>query len=399
MAQPPPTSQSLIYGVLSFFFILMMHCGDFYHQALALAASDNYATTCFSLGLPHYVLSTLRNLLLGGNRLFPQADGPCMVINPDGYSRSGNKSWTLARFVGDHPSWMEDAVSDKVEKLKKAKYEFDKEAAKKAKTSSGLKPSVEWPTQAGLVVGIYEYDPQKRQGRDVVFWSGIAVTALQLAVATIPIAFYGNWAVFLITVTGALLSFAIGSWPQWPREKWACRKIPEGKISRISWTKGNGSQHAIVIRFKGCGFNLEDLATGGGNVTIPFPIRVALVALGFQWVALLLVWSIATALANPSGALFLAIIAGIGTLQNIFSVVISRTPTALGLPLKLVGVVGYPKVINVVYKCADTQHKVGRALATEFFPNGLRDNEEKILKEIESSWDKEEKQEGTRVGK
>lgn len=59
---------------------------------------------------------------------------------------------------------------------------------------------------------------------------------------------------------------------------------------RTFFTRGNGSQHAIVIRGNKRGLNIEDLAAGQENVDVSAKVftRVAVLALSAFWILLLI---------------------------------------------------------------------------------------------------------------
>ena len=69
-------------------------------------------------------------------------------------------------------------------------------------------------------------------------------------------------------------------------------------------------------------------------------------------------------------------------LQNIFVAGWSRKPESLGLPLKFDGVIGHRKVIEAIYEVEERLPKAGQRLAGEFFPSGLRQDEEDKLNGI-----------------
>lgn len=314
----------------------------------------------------------------------PHADTPCTVINAsNGQSRS-NGSWVLGRAMRDFEYWMGAPVKAKVDELKHAKWSYDKETAKK----QGKDPEkIKFPAHAGLVVSIWAFDPDKKEqlqrpGRDILFWSGIVIAALQLGISAIPLGVYGNWGVFLVTASAILLCFLTGCQAQWGREKWACRQIEPGQKRTYIMTRGNGAQHAIVVECDGCGLNLEDLCTGFDNLDSPaisLTCRLFMVALGVMWVVLLI-----TSSALTDQSWFLIAVGGIGMLQNIFVAGWSREPQALGLPLKFKTVIGSPKVSAALIEAERAVPKVGRALVGTFFPGGLFPSEEKELGAIES---------------
>jgi hypothetical protein len=182
------------------------------------------------LGWVSYATAAI-NTAVGENKLMPPADTSCKVINVENQQSRGNGSWVLGRAMRDFEYWMDKPVRDKVAEVKKSKFQFDVDQAKKR----GEDPDkVEYPAHAGLVVSFWKFDVEKkdqlqRPGRDLLFWSGIAVTIVQLGVAAIPFGVYGNWGVFVVTVGATILCLTTGFWKQWGREKWACRQIPPGK--------------------------------------------------------------------------------------------------------------------------------------------------------------------------
>ena len=84
------------------------------------------------------------------------------------------------------------------------------------------------------------------------------VLVVQLGLAAIPFGLFGDWSILLVAAAGIVLSFLTGALPQWRSEKWACRS---GTTKTVVLTRGNGSQHAIVVIGDGKGLDLEDLAT------------------------------------------------------------------------------------------------------------------------------------------
>lgn len=171
------------------------------------------------------------NSAVGENKLMPPSDTPCKVINVENGQSRGNGSWVLGRTMRDFEYWMEPTVRAKVAELKKSKYQYDVDEARKKGQDAD---SVEYPAHAGLVVSFWKFDENKKDrlkkpGRDLLFWSGIAITVVQLGIAAIPLGVFGNWGVFLVTVAAQILCYTTGFWKQWGREKWACRHIPVGK--------------------------------------------------------------------------------------------------------------------------------------------------------------------------
>jgi hypothetical protein len=314
----------------------------------------------------------------------PGADTPCTIINAQNGQSRGNGSWVLGRAMRDFEYWMGEPVKRKVEELKKSKWQYDKDQAKlKGKNLN----QIEFPAHAGLVVSFWKFDPDKRNklqqpGMDILFWSGIFVAIIQLAVSAIPLGLYGNWGVMLVTASAIFLCLLTGCQRQWRREKWACRQIEPGKRKTYIMTRGNGAQHAIVIEGDGCGLNLEDLCTGFDNLDSPSiskTTRFFMVALGIAWIILLI-----TSSALTDQSWFLIAVGGIGMLQNMFVAGWSRKPEAIGIPLNYVTVIGSPKVSAAIIEVERAFPTVGRALVGTFFPGGLFPSEENELGAIEA---------------
>jgi len=313
----------------------------------------------------------------------PGADTPCTIINAENGQSRGNGSWVLGRVMRDFEYWMGDPVEEKTTEMKKSKWQYDKEQAK----LKGEDPDkIKFPEHAGLIVSFWKFDADKkhqlqRPGRDILFWSGIIVAILQLAISAIPLGIYGDWGVFLVTACAIMLCLLTGWQPQWRREKWACRQIAPGKKKTYIMTRGNGAQHAIVIECDGFGLNLEDLCTGFDNLDSPSiskTTRFGMICLGVLWVILLI-----TSSALTDHCWFLIAVGGLGMLQNMFVAGWSRKPEALGLPLKYTTVIGSPKVSAAIMEAERAFPTVGRALVGTFFPSGLFPSEEKELASIE----------------
>ncbi|KAI0140456.1 hypothetical protein GGR57DRAFT_425807 [Xylariaceae sp. FL1272] len=379
------------------FTILLLVGGDVVAKALAQLSGSRITPVAFSFGWVAYATAAI-NSAVGENKLMPASDTACMIINAGTQTSRGNGSWVLGRTIRDFEYWMGDPVRDKVAAVKKAKYDYDRQQAEK----HGKNPDgVEYPAHAGLVVSFWKFDATKRAqlrrpGRDILFWSGVVTSIIQLGIAAVPLGVYGNWGVFLVTGAAIFLCFITGCWDQWHREKWACREILPGTKRTYILTRGNGAQHAIVIEADGFGLNLEDLCTGFDNLdepAIPPHTRFATVILGVLWVALLIT---STALGDQSW--FLIGVGGIGMLQNIFVAAWSRRPEALGMPLEFQGVVGSPKVFGAIIDAEKAHPKSGRALVGTFFPGGLFPKEEHELAALEAKAKAEKVEKATQPG-
>lgn len=322
---------------------------------------------------------------IGEYRLMPDPDTSCSLINgKNGYVR-GNNSWVLGRIMRDYEFWMGPSVQAKTESLLDARWEFEKR--KEQELNSGSSIPVPRPAQAGLVVSVWKPNRNVKPGEpghDLLHWSGLVVTAVQLCIAAIPLGLTGDWGVLLITGVATLLCYATGAVSQWKVEKWACRSLQFRQKKNFVLTRGNGAQHAIAIISDGYGLDLEDLAAGFSNIdspTITIFSQLMTVVLGILWVALLI-----TASGLKQDSWYLIAIGGIGMLQNIFVAGWKRTPEAYGIPLEFVEVIGDVKVMRTLMEVERKYEHLGKSMLGAFFPGNLRDDDTRQWEDIEHEW-------------
>ncbi|RDW64370.1 uncharacterized protein DSM5745_09781 [Aspergillus mulundensis] len=373
------------------FTILLLIGGDIITRALAQLVGGAIAPVAFSFGWVSYATSAVCSAL-GEYRLMPDADTGCSLINgKNGYVR-GNNSWVLGRIMRDYEYWMDAAIREKTQALIDARWKFDQAKEAENYPDSGIK--VPRPSQAGLVVSVYKPSktiPAGVPGKDLLYWSGLIVTIIQLGIASIPAGLDGDWGVLMITGAATLLCYGTGALTQWRVEKWACRRLDNRSKKNFVLTRGNGAQHAIAIVSEGVGLDLEDLATGFSMIdypTITIFAQVATIILGVAWVALLI-----TASGVDRGSWYLIAVGAIGMLQNIFVAGWKRTPAAYGVPLDFVEVVGEVKVMGTLLELERRYEKLGRSLLGTFFPGDLRGDEVRLWEEVKESW-RERKAEG-----
>ncbi|KAL5592758.1 hypothetical protein FOBRF1_013066 [Fusarium oxysporum] len=359
------------------FSVLLILGGDVVARALAQLVGSRITPVAFSFGWVAYAVSAVV-VAVGENKLMPLPDTSCEVINAkSGYTR-GNTSWIIGRIVRDYDDWKDERVSKHLKTMLDAKDKFDREKENNKEPGSGAK--LRYPKKAGLCVSVYKAEEAQAgtPGYDFVYWLGFGTSILQLGIAAIPCGIFGDWSIFLITVAGILLSFVTGSLPQWKEEKWACRDKSD---KDVVLTKGNGSQHAILILGEDKGFDLEDLATGQSNadVSTPGKTRFALIGLAALWILLLI-----TAAGIKENTWFLLAIGGVGIAQNIFVAGKMRYPIAYGIPLTLVEVIGSPKVMDTLVEVEKKYPYAGANMVDTFFPGGkLRDHEKETWNNLE----------------
>ncbi|KAF3931957.1 hypothetical protein ABW20_dc0101834 [Dactylellina cionopaga] len=336
------------------FSVLLILGGDVVGRAIAQLAGAGITPVAFSFG---------------ENRLMPLPDSPGLVIHGhSGYARE-NSSWVIGRIIRNYDNWMDDGkeggpIRTHLSNMIDARWEEEKRQA-------GPGVEVERPQRVGLCVSIYraEKPAPGSPGYDYVYYLGFLTIAVQLAIAAVPCGLYGNWSILLVTACGTLLAFITSSLPQWSKEKWGCRK---NSNSTVILTKGNGSQHVIVVIGDGKGLNLEDLASPPGVVysTPPYTTRITIISLAFLWIILLICAS-----AIKSHTWFLLAVGGAGMLQNTYAAGCTRPPKAFGVPLTFEAVFGELKVMRTLYAVENAYPCVGRSMRDLFFPGELRPDE------------------------
>ncbi|KAF5378780.1 hypothetical protein D9615_006933 [Tricholomella constricta] len=326
--------------------ILTIIGGDIIHGALAQLVSSHprpFTPVAFSFGWVAYSFSAIL-AAIGSRRLAPQPDFSCTLIDVStGYPRDIN-SWALSRLVRD--------------------YEV---------------PSV---NTGGLTVAFFRTSRTKQTGvpdRDWVYYTGAFVILLQLGIAVIPGALFGNWNILIVTFGGTLLAQVQAALPQWRKELWAARPVPHDKHEVVCLTKGNGSPYVLVVTSDRCGLRLTDLASGRevhSVTTVPMIFLLAVL-----WLVHLF-----TVQGIKSDSWYLLAVGAVGMLQNAIASGARRTPGALGFHLDPEEEIHDKKVFVALQKAEEKEKKVGLALVDTFFPGGLRPSEEKWRQDIKARY-------------
>lgn len=319
-----------------------------------------------------YSITALINAI-GENKLLPAPDCQCVVITiRSGYARA-NASWVIGRIVRDYSYWQDQAVKNKTAAVVEDKRtQLADQLKKKGKSTADIERAKQDIKQAGLVLSVYDVVDTVKPGlpiQDWVYWSGAAVSLLQLGIAAIPCGKYGDWSILMVAAAGTLLAYSTGSIDQWQAEKWACRR--NGKDYVL--TTGNGAQHAILIRGNGKSLNLEDLASGQLPVgkSAGLPTRLFLAVLALLWILLLV-----TASGLTQNSWYLLAVGGIGILHNATVAGWPRRPSAFGLHLHFHEVIGNFQVMQALYAVEQQYHRVGDSMVSTFFPGKLSHDEE-----------------------
>lgn len=362
------------------FSVLLILGGDVIRAALAQLSGSRITPIAFSFGWVAYGVTAITSAM-GENKLMPMADCNCKVINgKSGFARD-NVSWIVGRVVRDFEHWMDNAepngpIRRHLEGMLEERWEVDKEKARAQKL-----PEPPRPPQTGLCVSVYKAGEVMPgyPGYDRLYWIGIVTIVVQLGIAAIPCALYGDYGQILITASGTTLALLTGSLSQWAKEKWTARMHT---TKNVILTRGNGTQHAIVILGDGKGLDLEDLSAVPTNVDVwtSSTTMLATVLLGFLWICLLI-----SASGLSEHTWYLMAIGGIGILENIYVAGCWRMPESFGIPLHFHEVIGHGKVMDTLVTVEEKYPYLGAAMLDTFFPGGLFPAEQKKWAELKDT--------------
>ncbi|KAL9099787.1 MAG: hypothetical protein Q9163_004760 [Psora crenata] len=332
--------------------LLMLLGSDIVQRAIAQQAGDPHLPTpvVFSFGWVAYAFTGLLSAV-GDNLLMPPSpDTSSILISiPNGYPRA-NQSWILGRVLRDFEvSWMTKDARAGLEALLEKKNAFKASLCISVwEPTSGAQPKV--PT------------------RDWVWWSGYVVLLLQFGLASVAWGCFGNWVVFTITLGGSILALTTASLPQWRRERWACR---ERTKKSFVLCRGNGCQHALLIRGTGAGIDMEDLASTGQGTTTQVYTRLITAFLAALWIVLLI-----TVAGMKQQTWFLVGIGALGMMHTVFVAGKSRSPSAFGIHLTYREYILGEKAMQSLMEVEEKYPGVGIAMLPIFFPGELKYQEE-----------------------
>ncbi|KAF3923633.1 hypothetical protein ABW21_db0205780 [Orbilia brochopaga] len=264
------------------------------------------APVAFSFGWVAYAFNSLMTVF-GTGRLMPAPDTAIIVVNTaNGYVRDNN-SWVLGRFFRD--------------------WEIALDELKPAYWPDPAPPDSDGqPRNVSLRVDILEVsssvDPP---AVDATWYIGWLVIVVQLGVAVIPWALWGDWAIFLVCGAGTLFSLLSSSLPQWISEKWAWRRLWKPKT--VVLTRGNGNRYAVAVVCRPGDPDIEALASARAEPKKG--TRAMFLVLTILWVLLLI-----TVSGIQNNRWFLIAVGGIGMLQNMWAASCVRPASTLGLHLR-----------------------------------------------------------------
>ena len=349
--------------------LLLLVGGDTITVALAQLSGSKWPTPAvFSFGWIAYAFKQTA-MVFGYNRLLVHTDVPSTVINGrTGYARS-NSSWILGRLLRDFENghWMSDNIRKELPSM------LIRENKPKAGLCISLfKATSDKDEPKDLTVLAKGGEPAIEPQLDLLWIAGYVVALLQLGIAAIPWGMWGEWEVFAVTVMGTALSFWAGSIPQWRKERWRCRRVT--KDSTYILTRGNGSQHALVIFAERGSLNFEDLAAATETIDVSSWTKLLSLCQLFCWIALLV-----TVDGLESHTWFLIAIGGIGMLYTILATAIPRKPSSWGIQLESMKerpCIVNDKVMLALIELEKAHPGVGLAAQKIYFPNSMSKDEE-----------------------
>ncbi|KAF2865618.1 hypothetical protein BDV95DRAFT_251293 [Massariosphaeria phaeospora] len=329
---------------------------DVLHKALAVAAPDLASPLLpMSTGWLKYMLSALQAVVSGTRDLLPEPEIDATLINMRSGHGRRNHSWLLSRLIGDMEKSYEHVVGGLSVTILDA-------------TAVGVAMPAVW------TLWIPVMDVRLEIPRT---WPALL---LQVIVAYIPCFLYHDPLIVLFTAAGITQASKL---PAWLTARFTCRR-DDGKRGVYGLTRGNGHRHVFVIRNTATGaLNLEDLAARTGEydwfgANWVEGTTVCVLALG--WFGLMMV---ATTLSQNVG--YLIAVMAIGTVSNLLTACLPRTPAEHGIPLTKSSSISGPSVMNVLQDLERQHPGFGLALLSTFFPGGVRPTDAKFWDEARKS--------------
>ncbi|KAK3707959.1 hypothetical protein LTR37_011811 [Vermiconidia calcicola] len=367
------------------FTILLIIGGEVVQIAIAQLCAGRVsflAPVTFSFGWVSYAVSTALRAV-GDNRLMPKPELDCILINAKTGHRRPVRSWVLSRMLRDFDYWKPRACDEieaaKLRDLQKSNVvawsEYNAIRAREEKSKPPAEPE---DVRVGLRVSVWECMTADGKGSgDIVYWSGLLVSAAQLGIAVVPWGVDRECFTFAVTAAGTALAYLSGALPQWQQEKVGVRSLQNSARKKerkdVILTEGNGGHDVLLIL--GCegGLDLEALAGPQRKIDDPWFTRLASITLATLWLALLISvagWS--------QNTWYLLGIGLLGLVHNVIVAGMKRQPWAWGINLRYVDTIVERKVMEVLLLTEGSYPSVGRALLEEFFPGKLYSREQLI---------------------
>ncbi|KAF2128751.1 hypothetical protein P153DRAFT_340929 [Dothidotthia symphoricarpi CBS 119687] len=325
--------------------IFMVLGGSLVHKALAITtASPRQDSPHFGCGWLAYSFSTLLPAISGTHELLPMPDMHCKVLNlKSGYALDNN-SWLLSRVLRD------------LESL-----------------------SVRRTSNEGISIEILDLvapiKPLSWYATVCANTASMVIMFSQLAIAIFTIYARRDTSVFLLFSLCVMLMQTVVSLPAWREQKFCARK-DGSKDAACALMRGNGHRYVSIIRNADPdAWNIEDLAGAcqthydySRTLEGPILILTFLVFLAFTCLSTYL---------DNTNVVYMLLILALGTVGNVVTVALPRESWAHGLNLESVGVISDDRgVMKALQRLEEGYEGLGEPLVNEFFPGGLRLNEE-----------------------
>lgn len=382
--------------------ILLIVAGDIVGEALAQLSGPTVVPVVFSFGWVSYAHKALVNAI-GLRRLLKPKDnsvkGSSCMVDIDTGKKFDNRNVLFKQVLDDWEFWKPREVK---EDDRRERIEDPRNPQKRERSNSAHRPGQSDQSnqpytnheKIGVETNGSPFSSLNQSLRTVIFdmsqelgsctndrvWvAGIACALVQLGIASVPCALYGDWAVLLVTGLGTILAFVTGSLPQFGKEKWGTKRKNEGEHT-VALIQGDPqvATEIMVIRQVSAGLDLEDLAKGTGGKRVSEVVwskhtesatawpwtRSATGLLAACWIALLIVVS-----GLQGDSWYLLAVGALGMLQNGFVAASPRMPAARGLHLDFVGLIRKQVASEALVEADAGYGKVGRALLMNMCPD------------------------------
>lgn len=306
---------------------------------------------------------------VGENSLMPGPEIDSMLINAQsGYQRT-NKSWVLSRLLRDFDYW-QPRQCNQLEEEKLQELKEQNASSKNRRADEDIRIALRvtvWRCKSATGVGCGDW----------VYWIGVVVTLVQLAIAVVPWGVHGEWMTFFITAVGTALAYLSAGLPQWWDEKVGVRRLKYTQSFKerkdVILTEGNGSHDALLIL--GCegGMDLEALAAPQRELRAPMQNRLLSTALATLWIVFLI--SVA---GYDQHSWYVIGVGMIGILHNVTVAGMKREPKAFGIDLEYERTFAAGKVMEVLWDVEEGYPGAGASMVEEFFPGKLFPREQRL---------------------
>lgn len=199
---------------------------------------------------------------------------------------------------------------------------------------------------------------------------------VQLIIGFLAFSATGDITPLLFFSAGVFLMEAIVNFPAWSAAKFSARK-DNGCRSTYALMRGNGHRNVFIIRnAHDDAWNLEDMASGGSSRYnyASTPERAVM----FLTFVTFLAQTISATFMSDASARYILYILAVGTIQNVLIAALPRPTWAHGVWLASIDTISNDRKVMVALKELEEKYPgIADPLVKEFFPGGLREDEQK----------------------